>query len=283
MELENVQSVLSMVKVGGLVTALLLLAVTYGASRVVTATLTRLGERITERRLLFQQVASFARFGIYFVGIFLAIISAVELRQETVLALSGTAGVALGFAFKDLASSVLAGLTILIDKPFQVGDRVNIGGTYGDVVAIGLRSVRIVTLDDNLVTIPNNTFLSQQVSSGNAGELNMLVQMDFYVGIDQDIERAVRLAEEAVTTSRYAYLGKPWEVLVSQVIEGSYFAVRLRAKAYVIDTHYEKAFESDVSRRLMRAFQVEGILPPARHQEPRPSPEGLRPRTGGIA
>lgn len=280
MELENVQSVLSMVRVGGLVTALLLLGTSYAVSRVVTVTLTRLGERLTERRLLFQQVASFARFGVYFVGIFLAVISAVELRQETVLALSGTAGVALGFAFKDLASSVLAGLTILIDKPFQVGDRVNVGGTYGDVVSIGLRSVRIVTLDDNLVTIPNNRFLNEQVASGNAGELNMLVQMDFYVGIDQDIERAVRLTEETLTTSRYAFLDKPWVVLVNQVVEGSYLAVRLRAKAYVIDTKYEKLFETDVNRRLLQAFRREGVLPPVRYEEPRPSLGAAEPARG---
>lgn len=264
MELENVESVLSMVRVGGLFTAAIILLVTYASSRVITVTLTRFGERITERRLLFQQVSSFIRFGIYFVGIMLAVISAVELRQETVIALSGTAGVALGFAFKDLASSVLAGITILIDKPFQVGDRVNIGGTYGDVVSIGLRSVRIATLDDNLVTIPNNRFLNESVSSGNAGELNMLVQMDFFIGIEEDVERAIRLVEEAITTSRFTYSEKPWAVLVKQVVEGECFATRLRAKAYVIDTQYEKAFETDVNRRLLIAFQQADIRPPAR-------------------
>src|SRR5690606_37275998 len=127
MDTDNVQSVMSMVRVGGLLTAVVVLAVTYAAATLITSTLSRLGERITERRLFLQQVAAFTRFGIYFIGIFLAVISAVELRQETVLALSGTAGVALGFAFKDLATSVLAGLTILIDKPFQVGHRVSVG------------------------------------------------------------------------------------------------------------------------------------------------------------
>lgn len=275
MELQNVQSVLSLIRVGGLVTAVLLLVATYAAARLVSVTLIRIGERFTEHRLLLSQVASFARFGIYFVGIFLAVISAVELRQETVLALSGTAGVALGFAFKDLASAVLAGLTILIDKPFQVGDRVTVGETYGDVIAIGLRSVRIQTLDDNLVTIPNNRFLSEAVASGNAGELNMLVQMDFYIGIDQDIEKAVALTEETITTSRYAYLKKPWTVQVKQTVENQYFAVRLRAKVYVIDTKYEKAFETDVNRRLMQAFRREAIEPPARLNR---SVAGVEPR-----
>lgn len=264
MDTENVESVMSMVRVGGLFTAAMVLVITYALARVVTSTLTRFGERVAERRLLLQQVAAFTRFGLYFCGIFLALVSAVELRRETVLALSGTAGVALGFAFKDLASSVLAGLTILIDKPFQVGDRIKVGETYGDVVSIGLRSVRIVTLDDNLVTIPNNKFMNDSVASGNAGELNMLVQMDFFIGIDQDVELAKRIVEEVVTTSRFCYLEKYWVVLVGQVVHSGHYAVMLRAKSYVNDTKYESVFASDVTLGVMQAFQRHGVLPPAR-------------------
>ncbi|MFZ9889630.1 MAG: mechanosensitive ion channel family protein, partial [Myxococcota bacterium] len=239
MDTDNVQSVLSMVRVGGLLTAAIVLLATYGIAQVTTSTMDRIGSRLAEHRLLLQQVSAFARFGVYFVGIFLAVVSAVELRQETVIALSGTAGVALGFAFKDLASSILAGLTILIDKPFQVGDRIAVGDTYGDVTSIGLRSVRIVTLDDNLVTIPNSRFLNDSVASGNAGQLHMLVQTDFYIGADQDVVLAKQLVEQALTTSRYCSLDQPWSVLVSQLEPREHFALRLRAKAYVLDTKFE--------------------------------------------
>jgi hypothetical protein len=44
----------------------------------------------------------------------------------------------------------------MFDRPFQVGDRVSYGGEYGDIIKIGLRSVRMNTLDDNIITIPNN-------------------------------------------------------------------------------------------------------------------------------
>ena len=53
------------------------------------------------------------------------------------------------------------------------------------------------------------------------------------------------------------------QVLVSQVVEEGYIALRLRLKAYVLDTKFEKAFETDVTLRVMNAFQKEGILPPA--------------------
>jgi len=123
--------------------------------------------------------------------------------------------------------------------------------------------VRIATLDDNLVSIPNNRFLTEPVASSNAGALDMLVQIDFHIGMDQDVTRAKRIVRDALTSSRYAYSGKPWAIVISEVITESYFAVRLRAKAYVLDVQYEKAFETDVTERVLQAFREEQIAAPA--------------------
>ncbi len=123
--------------------------------------------------------------------------------------------------------------------------------------------MRLFTLDHNVVTIPKQQFLTDIVSSGNWGDLEMLVQMDFYIGLDQDLGMAKRLVGECLTTSPYAFTGKPWVVLVSQTAVDDYIALRLRAKAYVLDVQYEKAFESDVTERVMEAFNLYGIHPPA--------------------
>lgn len=256
-------NVVEVVRVSGLITAVVVLAATWFTVRLLTGVLTRLGNRFTHRRLLLNQIATLSRFVIYLAGIALAIGLAVNLSKEIVLALTGTAAVTIGFALKDLAASVLAGIIIIIDRPFQVGDRVNFGGIYGEIATIGLRSVRLVTLDDNVVTIPNNKFLTDVVSSGNWGALDMLMQMDFFVGADQDVALAKRLVEESVVSTRYVYLGKPWGVLVNQVIEGQYFAVRLRAQAYVLDVQYEKVYQTDVTERVLDAFRAHRIGPPA--------------------
>ena len=63
----------------------------------------------------------------------------------------------------------------------------------GDIIKVGLRSVRMNTLDHNIVTIPNNKFLTDITSSGNYGNLEMQVAMDFHVGIDQDVELAAEI------------------------------------------------------------------------------------------
>jgi len=233
------------------------------ALRFLNGIVERLGERFTHRRLLLSKVWSFVRFFIYLgAGIVVAVLS--FQFNETVLALvGGTFAVAVGFAMRDLVAAMIAGVTIMLDRPFQVGDRVQYAGEYGDIQAIGLRSVRMVTLDDSVVTIPNNKVLTDVTSCGNYGALDMQVAIDFYVGTDQDIDLAQRLVTEALTSSRFTYLKKPVVVLVRQILKDDFVAVHLRGKAYVLDTKYEKAFETDVSKSVLGAFREHAIQPPA--------------------
>jgi small-conductance mechanosensitive channel len=247
----------------GLVPALLAIAVAILALRFITSFAGRFAERFSERRLLAQQLNTILRFVIYCITIAIVVSSLFTLEREALLALSGVIAVTVGFALKDLASSVLAGITILFDRPFQVGDRVTVTGVYGEIVNIGLRSVRMVTLDDSMVTIPNNRFLTEVVISGNAGALDMQIVMDFFIAIESDLDRARRIVYEALRTSRFVYLEKPVVVRVKEMVHHGYFAIRLRGKAYVLDVHYEKAFETDVAIRVKRAFRAQGIMPPA--------------------
>lgn len=256
-------NLLDTIRVGGMATGVLTLGITWFLVRFVTGTLTRLGNRFSDKRLALHQIATLVRFVMYLVGIALAIAFSVKLSKEVLLAITGTAAVTIGFALKDLASSILAGIIIIVDRPFQVGDRVSFGETYGEISSIGLRSVRLVTLDDSVVTIPNNKFLTDIVKSGNWGALDMQIEMDFFIGVDQDIALARRLVGECLTSCRYAYAEKPWVVLVNSVIKEQYPAVRIRAKAYVLDVQYEKAYETDVTERVLEAFKEHGIMPPA--------------------
>jgi small-conductance mechanosensitive channel len=249
------------INVGNLLQALLVLAIVWVVVRLTTGFLERMGVRFPARRLLINQVSSTVRFLIWTVGVALAVV-ALDLSKEFMLTLTGAAAVTIGFALKDIAASVIAGIIIIVDRPFQVGDRVSFGGYYGDIKEIGLRSVRLVTLDDNLITIPNNKFLTDLSSSGNAGALDMMVPCDFWVATDQDVGAARRLVERCLVANPYVFTGKPWGVLVAQVAQPQYVAYRIRAKAYVLDTRYEKLFETDLTERVHEAFRDAGIRPP---------------------
>lgn len=246
----------------GVLTAFVVIAVSILLLRFIASAAEKVGSRFAEQRLLSQQVSTILRFIIYLAASVLLIRSLFKLDDKTMLALSGTIAVSAGFALKDLAASIIAGITILFDRPFQVGDRVTFGDHYGEITSIGLRSVRMVTLDDSTVTIPNNRFLTDVVVSGNSGALDMQIVIDFFIAQDGDVGVAKRIVTEAVRTSRFVYLEKPVVVLINDLIQQSYVATRLRAKAYVLDVRYEKAFETDVTERVKRGFSSAGILPP---------------------
>ncbi|MEN0065260.1 MAG: mechanosensitive ion channel domain-containing protein [Myxococcota bacterium] len=224
--------------------------------------LDNLALRFNERRLAFKQAKALVRMGTYVLAPIVVFSAVLRLESESFYAVAGTLAVALGFAFKDLAGSLIAGVILLMDRPFQVGDRISFGGFYGEVQEMGLRSVRLVTLDDNLVTIPNNKFLTDEVASANAGELDAMVVVPFYVGAAEDFEKARAIIAEATSTSRYVYLKKPITTLVEDKFLGERFVTVITAKAYVFDVRYEKSLVTDVTERVKVAFRKQGIRTP---------------------
>ncbi|MCC1498377.1 mechanosensitive ion channel family protein, partial [Alcanivorax sp. 1008] len=190
------------------------------------------------------------------------VVGVLQPPREFLIAVGGAVAVALGFALKDIVASLVAGILLLFDRPFRVGDRVTFGDTYGEIVSIGLRTVRLVTLDDNLVTIPNSRFITDVVASGNAGELDMMVVTDFHVSLQADLEKVRKLIEEVVVTSRYAYLKKPVSFAIEEVEVARTLGIRMRTKAYVLDMRYEKEFQSDLVLRVSQLFKANGIIRP---------------------
>ena len=260
---ETIGQFANLIRWSGVVTSVFVVLGAWLTLRLMRGFVTRLSEQFASYRLLLNKLATFAQFIIY-LGTGAAVIFLSFRIDDKVLALiGGTAAVSVGFAVKDVVASFIAGIMIMIDRPFQVGDRVSFGGEYGDIQAIGLRSVRLQTLDDNTVTIPNNKFLNDITSNGNYGALDMQVAMHFFIGVDQDLKAARRVVNEAALTSRYIFLEKPVSITVTQVLQDSYVALKITCKAYVLDTRYEKAFETDVHVRVWEAFRERGIEPPA--------------------
>jgi small-conductance mechanosensitive channel len=247
----------------GIPYAIVMILVMMALAKFVSRQSDVLGERFADRRLVIQQTGSFLRFLVYLLGLTATFFTIFEISEQMLLAIGGTVAVAAGFAMKDLVASIVAGVIILIDRPFQAGDRVTFAGYYGEITHIGLRSVRMMTLDDTQISIPNNLFLTQAVASGNAGAVDMMIQVDLYIGLDQDLEEARRLLSEVVTTSRYVNLNRAWSVMVREEIVENYLAIRLRAKAYVLDARLEKSFQGDITERALVAFRQAGIGPPA--------------------
>jgi small-conductance mechanosensitive channel len=229
-----------------------------------TVGLARLASFFTQlfpsQRLTILRLETIVRFFVY-IGVALGTaVALLSPKPQLLLTLLGSAAVAIGFALKDIAASMVAGLIIIFDKPFQVGDRVTFQGNYGDIVAIGLRSVRLLTLGHDTLTIPNSVFLTEVVASGNSGSLSMMVTTTTHVAVGADIELAVRLLREVVVTSRFAWLKNGVSVTVDEVVgETLVPCLKLTARCYICDVRHEKAYVTDVIIRSNQAFARAGI------------------------
>lgn len=263
-DISAVGDLLDMSKVIMLLSAMFVL---WLVNKVIRRVCEMLMASIPARRFMILQLATLFTFVWYFVGTYWVITGIIQPPKEMVLALGGSAAVAIGIALKDVVASIIAGVILLFDRPFQVGDRVSFNDTYGEIVSIGLRSVRLNTLDDNLVTIPNSRFITEMVASGNAGALDMMVVCDFHLSLDADIELAQSLIHEVVVTSRFAYLKKPVNFVLNEVVIAERLALQMKVKAYVIDVYYEKAFQSDIVKRVSRLFIENNITRPTREMQ----------------
>ncbi|MBX3020145.1 MAG: mechanosensitive ion channel [Bdellovibrionales bacterium] len=218
--------------------------------------------KMPSRRLLIAQIVTVTSFAVYILGGTYLFYGIIQPPKALLLAVSGTLAVALGLSLKDLIASVVAGVILLFDRPFQVGDRVTFDGTYGEITSIGLRAVRLVTLDDSVVTIPNSKFITDLVSSGNFGALDMMIEINFHVDLASDISLARKLLHEAAITSRFVFLKKPVSIVLTEVNFSERPAMQIRVKCYVIDVRFEKALQSDILLRGNEALKAAGISRP---------------------
>ena len=148
---ESEQALLQFVNLDRLPQAVLIFVVALGLTRLMSRSLDALGERITDRRLLFKQIAEIGRLAVIVISTVLTAMTLFEFSGEALYGLFGLAAVGVGYASRDLLSSIMAGFVLIFDRPFQVGDRIAFDGHYGEVREIGLRLVRLVDLDDNVI------------------------------------------------------------------------------------------------------------------------------------
>ncbi len=115
------------------------------------------------------------------------------------LASAGILGIAVGFAAKDSLGNLFAGLSILADGPYKLGDWIVVDGTIrgelrGKVTHIGLRSTRVLTMDDVEITVPNSLIANAQLINENGGpdrKQRVEVSVEVAYGSDVDLVRAV--------------------------------------------------------------------------------------------
>ncbi|MBI4444519.1 MAG: mechanosensitive ion channel family protein [Acidobacteria bacterium] len=172
------------------------------AIQVITAILKWYRQRIEQRESA-QHVADFVplvsqvgRILFMMIGI-IVIFDHFGINIESIVVTLGVGGLAVGLALQDTLANIFAGITIMVDRPFRINDRIQVpSGAIGDVVAIGMRSTRIRTLDNQLLVIPNKTLVNDDVINHSYPDARVRVQLKFGVAYGTDIERTRDIVEQ---------------------------------------------------------------------------------------
>ena len=174
----------------------------------------------------------------------------VEPTVENVVAVVAAVSLILAFAFKDYGSSIVAGLVTLLENTYQPGDWIEVDGSYGEVKAIGLRAVHIVTADDTEVIIPHSRLWSTSIFNASSGNQGLLCVAHYYLQPDHDGAAVRQSLAEVAESSSYRRPETPVVVIVLEKPWGTLY----RLKAYARESREQFLLISDLTIRGKKAL-----------------------------
>ena len=259
-----------------LLAALVVLALFYVLHRVVAGLLRRVMSRTRADPAAQDIAARLTKYAILGLGVVMAV-NQLGINVASILAGVGIIGLALGLAAQDSLGNLVAGLTILWDRPFRIGDNVTVADTFGKVQEIGLRSTRIRTVEQLDAILPNKEIINQKIINHT---LNPMMRLGIPVGIAyrEDTREARRVLLEAVK-GHELLLEKPEpQVVVTALADSS---VNLELRVWLRDPYTEREATFAMIEAAKIALDEAGIEIPF-PQRTLHLPEGLRVvREGG--
>ena len=234
---------------------LLVIVLTWLAIYVVRKAAPYLAERGPQQvRLWMLGAVPIARLLLMVVAILWIIPIIFNVTFQNFLVIAGAASLAIGFAFKDYVSSLVAGVVAIFERPYRPGDWVEIEGDYGEVQSVGLRSLRILTADDNLITVPHSHIWTENISSANDGARTLMCVAHFYLEPDHDATLMRAALRDVALTSPYLNWSKAVDVMLEQTPHGTHYQM----KAYPFDLRDQFHFISDMTERGKGAIREAG-------------------------
>ena len=213
-------------------------------------------EKVTLSQLARRMIISLVSNLIMVFGLLIAL-SQLGISLGPLLAGLGVAGFIVGFALQDSLSNFASGVMILIYRPYDVGDLVDVGGVYGKVHKMSLVSTNITTLDNQMIVVPNNKIWGDVIKNVTAQDIRR-VDMVFGIAYSDDIEKAEGVLND-ILTSHQKILDDPKPMVRLHTLNDSSVDFIVRPWAKAID--YWDVYW-DVTKSVKLRFDQEGISIP---------------------
>ena len=209
------------------------------------------------------------RFLILALGIILAL-DHIGLNIAPLLAGAGVMGLALSLAAKDTLSNLIAGVLLIIDRPFQVGDRIELWmapsetGTWGDVIEIGLRATKIRNPDNLVVVVPNNEIMRRDIINYTMSGSDIRLRIPFGIAYESDIEKAKDLL---ISTAREVN-GVKLDPLPIVIVRGcGPSEVKLQLRVWIEDARARRRIADEITEQAILMFSKSDVEIPYPKQE----------------
>ncbi|HUA15147.1 MAG TPA: mechanosensitive ion channel domain-containing protein [Verrucomicrobiae bacterium] len=145
--------------------------------RVLTYTPLAVGQQYVVARVI--------SYLVFILGLMVGLESA-GLNLNSLVVVGGALGIGVGFGLQAVVGNFVAGLILLMEQPVRVGDRIEVGNTYGDVVAMRGRSTWIRTNDNVVIIVPNSEFINQRVTNWTANDRRVRIALTVGVSYESD-------------------------------------------------------------------------------------------------
>ena len=211
--------------------------------------------------LLKDFIVNITRKAVFIVG-FVVALSMLEVNIGPLLAAIGAAGFIMGFALQGTLSNFAAGILILIYRPYDVGDLVEVGGMLGKVDAMTIVSTTLRKPDNQKVVIPNNMIWGDIITN-ITGTSKRRVDLVFGIGYSDDIAKAQKVLEE-ILANHEAILKDPAPVVKVHELADS--SVNFVVRPWVETENYWDVYW-DVTRSVKERFDAEGVSIPFPQQD----------------
>jgi small conductance mechanosensitive channel len=182
----------------------------------------------------------------------------IGVNTASILTSLGVAGLTIGFAAKDALSNMISGLFIFWDRPFVIGDLVEIGGHYGRVENITMRSTRVVTPDGRMLAVPNTTIVNTTVAS-YTNFPHLRLDVAFTIGVNENLGKA-REAALSVCSHDARLMTDPRPEVVVMALND--YNVALELRAWLHDEKLHIAARHTLREALFEALRSAGVEMP---------------------
>jgi len=207
-------------------------------------------------QLLNDFIANIIHKVVMLVGLLIAL-AALKVNVGPIMAMVGAAGFVVAFALQGTLSNFASGIMIMLYRPYDIGDNVEVAGIMGTVKSMTLVSTSIVTADNRMMVVPNNSIWGNVITNATHSETRR-VDMTFGIGYNDNIEQAEEIMKKILSGNPLVLKDPEPVVTVNELADSS---VNFICRPWVNTADYWTVY-GEVTRAVKEQFDAEGISIP---------------------